>query len=567
MRLRLPTYKQGYAKNPEESFYPEDWQGLIGAWCPFLGPTGLTLFDHSGYKNHGSLVNMSPGSAYLISADSHRAGYALEFDGSDDKVDVPDSPIWDASDDISISCWLNYDTKALNEAFLCRWDESSNQRVWSIAFQDDSVGNIRFDTSSSGGFEGQNNVASTSGTAAGSWYHILCCHNSVDRTNKIYLNGSLEATTSSTEIALHNSDIGVFIGYSPQFGGSEKLLDGRLDDVRIYNRALTDRQVQQIYLRGRAGIYQTIPRVYGSGGGGVTTSVPVASLTLTGQVPIVATTGNVDIAVPSTSLSIVGFAPTVDNPYNIDVPLGTLTLAGLAPTVDLTDNVDLPIPVASLTLTGLAPTVDNPYSIDVPAAFLTLSGQAPTVNLTGDQAIAVPLASLSLVGLAPAVDNPLGIDIPTSSITLTGQVPVVDIGANVTIQIPLATLTLTGLVPTVDITANVDIAIPSASLTLTGLTPTIVLAVDVDIAIPAASLTLTGLAPTVIGVGALVYAANKPITFETGGLIIQLGPVTKPIWSTSGRPSSPALGEYGFNITSQKEEIWTGSAWVNVDGS
>jgi hypothetical protein len=38
--LECPTYKTGYARDANESESPELWNGLVGAWCPFLGVTG-----------------------------------------------------------------------------------------------------------------------------------------------------------------------------------------------------------------------------------------------------------------------------------------------------------------------------------------------------------------------------------------------------------------------------------------------------------------------------------------------------------------------------------------------
>jgi hypothetical protein len=57
-------------------------QGLVGAWCPSLGPSGNTLIDRSGYGNHGTLTDMDAATDWV----SGRFGWALDFDGSDDYV-------------------------------------------------------------------------------------------------------------------------------------------------------------------------------------------------------------------------------------------------------------------------------------------------------------------------------------------------------------------------------------------------------------------------------------------------------------------------------------------------
>ena len=58
--------------------------GLVGAWCPSLGPSGYTLLDRSGRGNHGTLTNMDAGSDWL----GMPGGWALDFDGTNDSVAI-----------------------------------------------------------------------------------------------------------------------------------------------------------------------------------------------------------------------------------------------------------------------------------------------------------------------------------------------------------------------------------------------------------------------------------------------------------------------------------------------
>ena len=50
-----PSYKTGYARNASESANPSLWKGLIRAWIPRLGNTGLKLFDEAGQRKHATL--------------------------------------------------------------------------------------------------------------------------------------------------------------------------------------------------------------------------------------------------------------------------------------------------------------------------------------------------------------------------------------------------------------------------------------------------------------------------------------------------------------------------------
>ena len=70
------SYSNGFAPRDGQPLYPELWRGCVGAWCPSLGPTGLTLRDWSGFGNHGTLTNMDPGTDWVLSG----GRYALDFD-------------------------------------------------------------------------------------------------------------------------------------------------------------------------------------------------------------------------------------------------------------------------------------------------------------------------------------------------------------------------------------------------------------------------------------------------------------------------------------------------------
>jgi hypothetical protein len=74
-------------------------QGLIGAWCPSLGPSGYTLLDRSGRGNHGQLQNMDAGSDWVGTA----GGWASDFDGTNDYVSLPSFSI---ANELTISAWF-----------------------------------------------------------------------------------------------------------------------------------------------------------------------------------------------------------------------------------------------------------------------------------------------------------------------------------------------------------------------------------------------------------------------------------------------------------------------------
>ena len=85
----------------DESAYPELWRGVVGAWCPSLGPTGNRLHDFSRRNNWGTLTNMDPATDWVVD----RGQYALDFDGSSDCVNLGSQH--DFTGAFSFSIWIN----------------------------------------------------------------------------------------------------------------------------------------------------------------------------------------------------------------------------------------------------------------------------------------------------------------------------------------------------------------------------------------------------------------------------------------------------------------------------
>lgn len=77
-KIITPSWTNGFARSAGESAYPELWKGLVGAWVPALGPTGLTLHDFSSYKNNAILSGIIPSVDWL----SCQLGYAIYFNGN-----------------------------------------------------------------------------------------------------------------------------------------------------------------------------------------------------------------------------------------------------------------------------------------------------------------------------------------------------------------------------------------------------------------------------------------------------------------------------------------------------
>lgn len=208
-------------------------QGLVGCWCPSArGSFGYRLPDLSGYGNHGTLTNMDPGTDWVPSGGK----LALDFDGSNDGVSVGSFNMNTLNNSNNcVSLWLNpTTTNTISRPFAV--GEFGTGFALRFNFQ-----NLEFTF----GGTAVLSVSMDNASYAGKWTHILgVADNSGAR---LFFNGVQVGTRSDT-VGITKT-IGLGIGY--RFGVNSDYFTGQLDDVRIYNRALTPQEIRLLYTGGR----------------------------------------------------------------------------------------------------------------------------------------------------------------------------------------------------------------------------------------------------------------------------------------------------------------------------
>jgi len=82
-------------------------------------------------------------------------------------------------------------------------------------------------------------VRSATALSNTTFYHVACTWDGA--TVSLYVNGALNASSDQT-IAPNGNTSPLYIG---QFGGNSDRFAGTIDEVRIYNRALSPTEIQQ----------------------------------------------------------------------------------------------------------------------------------------------------------------------------------------------------------------------------------------------------------------------------------------------------------------------------------
>jgi hypothetical protein len=192
--------------------------------------SGTTWTDLSGNGNDASLNGVTYNSSDL--------GY-LDFDGGSDYATVPSSSDWAFGQNGTIEQWVYVRGSNGNNRFYCTNNNTSSLD----AYLNGSGYTVYFH---GGG------VGTTSTIPTNQWVHLLISYTS--GTISVYFNGvSQPLTGTTTGYNITNSTSTLYIG---RYVSSPYELNARMSVMRIYNRALSESEVQQNFNahRGRFGI-------------------------------------------------------------------------------------------------------------------------------------------------------------------------------------------------------------------------------------------------------------------------------------------------------------------------
>jgi hypothetical protein len=175
-------------------------------------------------------------------------GGCLNFDETYG-VSIPKDVFGSIDKAIAISVWVNGDENQPNhENVILQTGASAGGRAYVVTvkteWKDD--GRVEFIA----GYEERDEVSYNAALEewAGRWNHYVFVKNADEGFQKIYLNGRVVAEETDTTASM--TGVGTArIGIAPDRFGDQYI--GKLDDIRIYDRALPAEQIKQLYLRGR----------------------------------------------------------------------------------------------------------------------------------------------------------------------------------------------------------------------------------------------------------------------------------------------------------------------------
>ena len=193
--------------------------------------------DHSGYGNHGTLVNVAP------AADRFgQPGGAVRFNGIDGYAELPQSEqlSWlEETNEVTISAWTYLATSSHWESasYICKYNIGDDWG-WEILANPDEIwfGFRVPEDSYRHCFDSQQHLQ---------WIQVVVTGSRTRQQVCFYLNG--DPITSGTVNDFHlKTTIGpLYLGYSPM--GPDEFRASLMDDLRLYSRALSESEVRMLH--------------------------------------------------------------------------------------------------------------------------------------------------------------------------------------------------------------------------------------------------------------------------------------------------------------------------------
>jgi len=217
----------------QESVLANDIEsGLVGYW-KFDETTGTSTYDSSGNSNVGTLIN----GPTRQSGTNCQAGGCLSFDGSTNYVTSSDSNSLDIAGNLTVSAWVKWNSFKDYGLIVDKGPangsvNTSNYAIWSYANNTIKgfIGN--------GSANNETDYISTSVLTTGVWHLVNLVADGSSLS--IYVDGAFRASTTQTVTPAANA-------YSLYITAPTYTLDGLIDDVRVYNRALSANEISQLY--------------------------------------------------------------------------------------------------------------------------------------------------------------------------------------------------------------------------------------------------------------------------------------------------------------------------------
>ncbi len=382
-------------------------------------PSGLVSWWR-GEGDSSDVLGVSSGTPVgSVAYNAGTVGQGFSFNGSGSYVSIPDSPLFNSlTNRITVEFWFQNNVIGNNgdwAGIVCKGNFA--WRMQATAF----ANTITFSATGT-----SSDVVGTRNVNDGQWHHAAGVY---DGTNIfLYIDGTLDISHPSTgRIATDSYPVAIGANANPP-SGAIYFFNGSVDEVAIYNRALSASDVEAIYLAGSLGkCYAPVPPTITTQPTSRTNAVGTqAAFTVaaTGTAPLnyqwtfngtnINNETNTTLTLNNVQFSQAGnYAVTVSNPGgSTNSATAVLTVTGFPPPTITTQPVSRTNIVGTLATFTVAATGTGPLSYQ-----WTFNG----TNLNGATNTTLSLTNVQLNqsgGYAALVSNPAGTTNSASALLL-----------------------------------------------------------------------------------------------------------------------------------------------------
>ena len=199
---------------------------------------GQIAFDSSGKNNHGTLKGTDFSNHSRVTGPSG-TGKAVTFDGTDDYITMGNSRHWKLADtDHSIVLWFKHGSQEGPARLLTCETGGKPGAGYVLKTQRDGI--LKFLTRTDGGNYGR--VISPVRLDDDGWHHAAVVVDTSTKSVELYIDGiNVDSDTYTGNLVDYSEDDLIIGGRSSQY-----FYKGSIDDVRIYHRALSSTEIQQL---------------------------------------------------------------------------------------------------------------------------------------------------------------------------------------------------------------------------------------------------------------------------------------------------------------------------------
>lgn len=239
--------------------------GPAGYW-KFDDGSGATAVDSSGNGNNGTLINGPNWTTGQVNG-------ALNFNGDDDYISVSRNSSLDVTT-FTIAGWVKLTNVATaNQFVFWNGNTASPWGGWGLAINRSSVlgcdvGEICLWVSQNSGSNFDYVEVPHNLTVNDKWYHIAATWNNSTKTATYYVDGTPIGSATSSYAVVMGSSPNTYAGR----GASAGYFNGAMDEVRVYNYALSAAEISALYNNSQATSFNPIASYHFSEGSGTTTS-------------------------------------------------------------------------------------------------------------------------------------------------------------------------------------------------------------------------------------------------------------------------------------------------------